>query len=461
MALNRWGGRLCSLSFALVLLGCGETDFSFIPTRPLQPFDEVKKEISRLRGLPFVHEVTLETKKLEEIGSLLAEPVENASEEKSSLMAEIYTRLGLLTEAADLSKDLVELQRFRHSIHYDARRRKIVVPQEPLKPDLAFLRFPGRASEETTRQVLLAHALTHALQDQHFQWRARIKSRNTTDSRLTLRAVTQGDAVLVGLAYLAAREQGGKEEIIDAVKNLFQLSTALERGLSFLPELLRQKLAFEYLYGSQFVLWAYSHKGWDGVNGLFSRPPRSTAQILHPEKYYVTRAEPLHIIPWKLLRQSGAQKIVEETLGEFTLRLLLSQILSKAEAERVAAGWTGDTLLAFRDGEELILGWVIAWENPAEARGFFAAYRRVLEKRYGPVLEASSAGNDALVSREGAHPLLLQIKDNFVFVLDGMPAPRSTEVAAGLWAELETTREPPQVPFDLVRRSQGPASTRK
>jgi hypothetical protein len=260
MALNRWGSRLCSLSFALVLLGCGETDFGFFPTRPPQPFDEVKKEISRLRGLPFVHEVTLETKKLEEIGSLLAEPDGNATEEKSSLMAEIYTRLGLLTEAADLSKDLVELQRFRHSIHYDARRRKIVVPQEPLKPDLAFLRFPGRTSEETTKQLLLAHALAHALQDQHFQWRARIKSRNTTDSRLTLRAVTQGDAVLVGLAYLAARERGDKEEIIDAVKNLLRLSTALERGLSFLPELLRQKLAFEYLYGSQFVLWAYSHK---------------------------------------------------------------------------------------------------------------------------------------------------------------------------------------------------------
>ncbi|MBI2360005.1 MAG: hypothetical protein HYV04_14110 [Deltaproteobacteria bacterium] len=461
MAPNRWGGRLCSLGFVLVLLGCGETDLPVSPTRPPQPFDEVKTEISRLRGLPFLREVALETKNREEIGSLSAEPVEDIAEEKSSLMAEIYQRLGLLTDGADFSKDLVELQLFRHSVYYDGARQKIVVPQEPLKPARAFLRFPGKISEETTKQLLLAHALAHALQDQHFQWRARIRSRNTQDSRLPLHAVMQGDAILVGLAYLAARKESGKEQIVDAVKSLFRASPAFERELSVRPDLLRQKLAFEYLYGSQFVLWAYSHKGWDGVNRLFLRPPVSTAQILHPEKYYVKREEPLRIIPWKLLRQSGAQKIDQETLGEFTLRLLLAQTAGREEAEKVAAGWLGDTLLALRNGDELILGWVIAWESQAGAREFLGAYRRVLERRYGPVFDATSAGNDTLVSREGAHPLLLQIKDNFVFVLDGMPAPRSIEVAAGLWDELETTRDAPQIPFDQVRRSQGLASFRK
>lgn len=461
MALNRRGGRLCSLSVLLLLLGCAEPDLGSFPSRPPQPFDEVKREISRLRGLPFLEEVTLETHKLEEIRSLLAEPVGDAARKNSSSMAEIYKRLGLLPQAADFTKDLIDLRLFQHLVHYDARRRAIVVPEEPLKPDLASLGFPGGPSEETAKQLLLAHALARALQEQHFQWRARIRSRITKDSELALRAVMQGDAVLVGLAYLAAHEERKKEEPVDAIKRLVRLSTAFERELPHLPELLRHKLAFEYLYGSQFVLWAYSRKGWDGVNGLFSRPPLSTAQIFHPERYYVKRQEPLQIIPWKLLRQFGARKIVEETLGEFTLRLLLARTLAKEEAEKVAAGWTGDTLIAFRDGKELILGWVVAWENPVEARQFLAAYRRFLEKRYGPVSEASSSGGATLISHDGAHPLLLQIKDNFVFLLDGLPAPRSTEVAAGLWGELEATREPQQIPFDLVRRTQGLASARK
>lgn len=461
MASKRRGGRLGSLGFVLFLLGCGGTDLPLAPTRPPQPFDEVKKEISRLRALPFLREVTLETKKLEEIGALSAASIEDITEEKSSSMAEIYQRLGLLTDGADFRKGLAELQLLRQGVYYDSPRQKIVVSQEPLKPDRAFLRFPGRTNEETTKQLLLAHALAHALQDQHFQWRARIRSRNTQDSRLPLRAVMHGDAVLVGLAYLAAREENGKEQIIDAVKRLFRLSTALERELPVLPDVLRQKLAFEYLYGSQFVAWAYAHKGWDGVNRLFLQPPVSAAQILHPEEYYVKRGEPLRIIPWKLLRQPGAQRIDQETMGEFTLRLLLAQTVAGEEAERIAAGWLGDTLLALRNGKELILGWVIAWESPAGAREFLGAYRRVLERRYGRVLDAASAGNDTLVSREGTHPLLLQIKDTFVFVLDGMAAPGSTEVAAGLWEELETTKEAPQIPFDQVRRFQGLASLRK
>ena len=63
---------------------------------------------------------------------------------------------------------------------------------------------------------------------------------------------------------------------------------------------------------------------------------------------------------------------------------------------------------------------------------------------------------DKLIAPEGAHPLLLQTKDNMVLFLDGIPGPHAAEIAAGLWEELETRKAPLRVPFELAGTTQLP-----
>jgi hypothetical protein len=461
MIISRWGVRRGLLAACLVLAGCADAGRGDFPPRPAGRFEEMREEISRLRGLPFVHQVTLETKTPEELRSLVAESIEGAEAEKIASLSEAYRRLGLIPESADLAKSLLDVALVRKAVYYDSRGKKIVAPGGPVRAGPASFEIPWPASEESARQLLLAQALARALQEQNFHWSDSIQSRDTRDRKLTLRAVTRGDAMLVGLAHLLAGDPGGKEKIVDGVRRLFRLSTRIDRQLSHLPELARAEIAFEYLHGSQFVLWAYFHKGWQGVNALFAYPPASTAQILHPEKYYMEREEPLQIVPWRLLSQFGSQLTIEDTLGEYTIRLLLGRSSTPEEAERIAAGWSGDTLLGFREGEQPVLAWITAWGSSGQAREFFAAYRRALEQRHRLTMESAPDGRDMLVSREGAHPLLLQIRSNFVFFLDGLPAPRSIKVAAELWDELETNRELRKVPFELVDRSQRLSSPRK
>jgi len=438
-----------SLGFLFLFFGCVETDLELFPPAPPLSFEKLKQRVSQIRGLPFRYDVAVETGTIDEIQALFERSVmQDPQNQVLPQMARVYKRLGLLPEDADLPKALRDLYLFQQQPLYDSRKNAII--RAPSKAGLAVPRSPGGLEEDLPKQLQLIHALTHALQEQHFHLEQNLKHRNTADSRLALRALAKGDAVLVGLAHLMG---DSKEKILEGIKGLTRLAEQADKELSHLPQLLRQKATFEYLQGSQFALWAYSVKGWEGVNRLFSDPPLSTKQLLHPENYYAKRMDPVQITPWSLIRQFGSQKIVEETLGEFLIRALLSQTLSKEEAAQAAAGWAGDNLFAFQQGEELVLGWVTAWDNPKDAQEFYSSYRGALEKRYGISLRPVPASDDTLTApQESGRPLLLQARGAFVLLLDGIPLPRSAEVAEALWKELETGTEPLRIPLDLVRR---------
>ena len=432
------------VTLVLLLAGCAGTDIQPISLPPPLPFEELKQSVSRLRGLPFQYEVTLETKTIDEIRSLLEQELfEESDKESLAQLARVYVRLGLLPEETDLPKALAELRLFRDAVHYEPYSRSVIAPKGSLKPGLAFLRSPWPIEEEKGRQLLLVHALAHALQEQHFFRHKSMRRADTEDARLALRALRSGEAEMVGLAHLAG---GSKEKILDGIKGLRLQAAKAGEEMAHLPLLLREKAVFQYVQGSQFVMWAYSLKGWEGVSRLFNRPPFSTKQILHPEKYFANREAPFWITPWSLIRRFAGQKRLEETLGEYLIQTLLARSLPKEEAERAAAGWKGDSLLAFEQGEELVLAWVTAWESREEALEFYQSYRRALETRHRTSLE--SAGEGPLTSRSG-RPLLLQIKENIVFFLDGIPAPRSVAIADGLWSDLETGTE--SQPLELGR----------
>ncbi|MEE9569981.1 MAG: hypothetical protein V3W37_11395, partial [Candidatus Binatia bacterium] len=118
-----------------------------------------------------------------------------------------------------------------------------------------------------------------------------------------------------------------------------------------------------------------------------------------------------------------------------------------------AAGWAGDHLLAFQKGQKLVLGWITAWDSREDAVQFYRSYRQALESQYDLSLKPAPGGGDSLIAPpQSATPLLLQLKKNLVFFLDGVSWPRSREIAEGVWKEMETGPEPQTIPFDLVQR---------
>src|SRR3989442_4644542 len=57
------------------------------------------------------------------------------------------------------------------------------------------------------------------------------------------------------------------------------------------PLILRQQLLFPYVHGLAFIKAALAHGGWEGLERVYQHPPISTAQILHPEKYFAASPE--------------------------------------------------------------------------------------------------------------------------------------------------------------------------
>ncbi|MFQ5849414.1 MAG: hypothetical protein ACE5JU_02355 [Candidatus Binatia bacterium] len=448
-----------SLGLFLLFSGCPEFKPQTLPpTSPLS-FKELKQTVSRIRKLPFQYEVSLESKGTNEIHAPLDKSsLQEPRNQKPPEVARVYARLGLLPEAVDLPRAVTEFRLFQLGARYDSRSKKIIVAQKPRKPGYTFWNSAqGSENEkgEIGKRFLLTQALTHALQQQHFRWEEKLRKIDAEDQRLAFRALLQGDAALVGLTHLIGDPKKNQQKILDGIKGLALLVGRMEEEIPQISELLRHKVLFEYLYGSQFVIWAYSLKGWEGVNRLYSDPPISTEQILHPEKYFVRREDPVLVIPWSLIRRFGnsGRKIFDESLGEFLIRALLSRNLSNEQAAQAAAGWAGDHLLAFQQAKEVVLAWTTVWDNPEEALEFYEAYRQALETRYGFSLVPTAAGGDTLIApMENTTSLLLQIRGNLVFFLDGVAWPRSAQIAQDLWEELEIESKPQPIPFDLVQR---------
>lgn len=450
--------RLWLLGLLWLFPGCAESDLGISPPSPLS-FEELKQRISRIRELPLEQEVSVESRSIEAIRALVENSF-SAENDKENLQykAQVYARLGLLPERTDFSKALLELRLALRPLFFDSRRNTIFVPKDSSRSAFTLSGFSSIA-DETAKQLLLTHALSYLLQEQHFRWGEKIRRASTEDSRLALRALREGDATLVVLAHLARDAKENKERISQGLRAVSRLPARIEKELSEFPELLRQKIAFQYVQGTKFVSWAYTLKGWQGVNSVFLRPPLSTQQLLHPEKYYAKREDPVRIVPWTLLRRFGGRKVLDETLGEFLIQSLLGRALSEGEAAQAAAGWAGDTLLAFRQEGAMGLGWVTAWDNREAASEFHAGFLRALERRHGVPLRPPQAGSDLLTAALPRGGLLLQIRDRFVFFLDGVAAPLSVAIAEELWSDLQTGTE--AEPLDLAKRNRQALSVKR
>jgi len=204
---------------------------------------------------------------------------------------------------------------------------------------------------------VLAHELTHILQGAYFK----IPRGRFHDERQAIRAVIEGDADLVALDYFL--EHGGKAE-----------ARGHEEGFDPVTSI----WLFPYLYGREFIQYLRELGGWEKVNEVYLKIPRSTAEILHPEKY---------VKGWKPRRVEFTTKIGEDwrilsrdRLGEFFIRQMLRAHLPMEVAVRAAEGWSGDLIEYYGRGDERLLRWKIMWESKEELKEFLTAFTQLLEE---------------------------------------------------------------------------------
>jgi hypothetical protein len=227
-----------------------------------------------------------------------------------------------------------------------------------------------------------AHEFTHALQDQYFA--LELLSDETIDSEAYagLQALAEGDATLVQLLYLT---EGYFTQ--DEMMQLMEAATAIESPvLDSAPPIIARDLEFPYVTGLEFVQTLHAQGGFDTINDAWENPPQSTEHILHPDRYLAGDIPQIvSLAPLTDTLGAGWQWLDEDTFGEFYLRQYLLQRLPDGEVDTAATGWGGDQYAVHwnEDQQALVMALRSAWDTPADANEFDAAYTRYAELRQG------------------------------------------------------------------------------
>ncbi|HET9521759.1 MAG TPA: hypothetical protein VFO73_11980, partial [Candidatus Limnocylindrales bacterium] len=223
-------------------------------------------------------------------------------------------------------------------------------------------------AEKTT----FAHEYTHALQDQNFDLSGfDLDQVGEGDRAIARLSLIEGDATLV-MSYW----QIGNLSQAELLELLGQgLDPEATRILEEMPTVLRESLLFPYTTGLTFAQRLQGIGGWEAVDAAFAKPPASTEQVIHPEKYDAAEAPIAVDLPNDLAARLGVgwSVALEDTLGEFQLSIWLSDAGggTLAGATEAAAGWGGDrsAVLTGPDGATAV---VIAteWDTAADATEF-------------------------------------------------------------------------------------------
>jgi hypothetical protein len=305
------------------------------------------------------------------------------------------------------------------------------------------------------QKPVMAHELTHALQDQHFNLRRFEKwPRGDSDAELAAHALIEGDATLAMTLYMARNPL-----VALAFSRSLTTGVATEQ-FNQAPRAMRESLIFPYMQGMEWATQLYKKGGWTMVSNAFTRLPLSSEQIMHAEKYFTYERPTKVTLPdlTSLLNAGNASAVNKQRLGdtqqdsgtagvspalgfqkrssrrptttrplptanrplptsawhridtdvngEWNYYLILDQFLSApAESKRAAAGWAGDRYAVYEGPNgQVFLAQVAVWDTENDAREFFDAYAKRTELRYPGATRLASSGLKVSIRKSEPEP---------------------------------------------------------
>lgn len=258
-----------------------------------------------------------------------------------------------------------------------------------------------RPENDIDAQALLAHAYVHALQDQHFDLEAMESRATTTDSALAIQALIEGDATLLTALY--SYENPTEADWVHLTDLIVQ-AERLSRPAS--PSLREQEseqfqsgdvlgpgevwdrlLSFPNWEGRLFATALFQDGDWEKINRAYTTPPRSTEQVIHPERYLEDPDDPTSVIipALDIVLDEDWDMALDDTVGEFITGLYLNQTLPEERALQGAEGWDGDKITSWEhsDGRRVLV-WRTIWDDTTEAAEFERSLTALIPQRYFP-----------------------------------------------------------------------------
>jgi hypothetical protein len=342
----------------------------------------------------------------------------------------VLKKFGLIDQDFHLQPFLVSLLKEQIAGYYDSKTKTVNL-LDWIEPD--------------TQKPVLAHELTHALQDQRVnldKWEGQSDddlSHNVTEDNqhiATDEQDTAREAVLEGQAMAVLVDYSLKpvgQSILtqpDLVK-----AKADEQGadadspvLQRAPLLLQEALLFPYREGLKFEVDLLQDKGPAGAfGGVLDRPPATSFEIMNPRAYEARVKIPLLKMPdvHPLLDVDYAPYDVG-VMGQLDVRILAELFGGPQTAAALTEAWAGGIYYAVQKKNapdknstaSISLLYLSQWKSPDAAAAFAKMYADELGKQFSGVTRDTQAESDESeqIFKTNEGPVLISTSGNSVFL---------------------------------------------
>jgi hypothetical protein len=359
----------------------------------LRSVDDIVKFVSQDTGLPIKHPVKRALASREQVENYVAEHTDDDDDAQRLQRSEqVLKRLGLIPRDFNLRQYMISLLKEQVAGYYNSKDQTVYlldwVDPEQQKP-------------------VLAHELTHALQDQNFGLEKFSKSAlsgpdgelNGDERQAARTAVVEGQGMLVMIDYVLAPTG---QTVLDAPQLTDAIQASMTSGpnmpiFSNAPFYLQKLLLFPYSYGLSFERALLEKRGKDAAfAGVFRNPPQDTFQVMQPADYIAGKAiQPLVPPDFSPAIKGKYKKFDIGTLGEFDVSTLLRYFSDQKAAALIAPNLRGAYYYAAEPKGEAArnekssnpeslpaVAVITHWADADSASQFAGIYGAAVPKRY-------------------------------------------------------------------------------
>ena len=370
--------------------------------------DEILKFVSERTGLPIKSPVKRELTSREQLEKYINQRMaEDEDAQRLKRSGIVLKKFGLLPADFNIETYIVQLYREQVAGYYDPKTKTIYL-LDWVDPDL--------------QKAVLAHELTHALQDQSFDlmtWADWGSKRRSTKKSLTeevaddedragRQSLMEGQAMVMLMEYTLVpmgRTLEDSPMLLDALKA--QMLDAPDSPVfSAAPLYLREALTFPYRYGLDFSRVVLEKRGRDfAFKATFRNPPRDTREVMMPDVYLAgAHISPIEVIDFSKSFGADYERYDLGSIGQFDTMVMLKTYASGKVSESLSPQWRGGYYYAAQKkgahSDEIGLVYVSRWADQASAQQFAKLYGDGLTKRYKSVKPVYAKGNTVSMTPE-------------------------------------------------------------
>lgn len=403
---------------AAVALAPARREIAPLPARPLSPALEgvrrrVMAAVAGTRELDWQSDAGMIELSGWEYGTRAKEMADALAGDELRALSRLAIAGGMLPEGTDLATLAASFAASSAGATYSPMHRRVLI-------------LAGQGADAPARdESLITHEYVHALQDQHFDLLKLLAARPYNFDRAEAAfAVVEGDAMNVQRRREQTDAVWSRRTLEEIGSNEDARFGEYRKEIgAFFPPLLTETFIFRYRDGTRFVETVRRKSGVRGIDELFRRPPASSEQVLHPEKYFA-RESPREVTLNEDAFAANDWKVAAATpLGELGVRGLLLKVLPPAEATRAAAGWGGDRAYLFERAKATpLFVWKTYWDKPVDAAEFFRAYN-TLRGKAGDTRDGNGNDPAEFIWRDGGARLtIVRVEQDQVVVIRGAEA---------------------------------------